>query len=544
MKNKSNKLKVVSIAKDCGITEHKRAVEVLGASKLRYRRLFETAQDGILILDAETGMILDANPFLITMVGFPLEKLQKKAIWDIGFLKDIIANKDSFLELQKKGHIRYEDLTLEAADGRRIDAEFVSYNYKIGNLKVIQCNIRDITERKRSIEVLRDSEARYRRLFETAQDGILILDAETGMILDANPFLITMVGFPLEKLQKKAIWEIGFLKDIIANKESFLELQKKESIRYEDLTMETADGRRIDAEFISNNYEIDRQKVIQYNIRDITEQKRLIKVIQCNIRDITERKRAENEIRRLNAELENRITERTAQLETVNKELEAFTYSVAHDLRAPLRAIDGFSKILMEDYAKKLDEEGARLFSIVTANIGKMDKLITDLLALSRVAMSELILSRVDMAGLAQSIFYEIVPPDVRDKFAFSVAVIPEAIADPALVRQVWINLISNAVKYTAKQEVRKIEIGHLTDSGTIVYYIKDTGAGFNPDYTHRLFGVFQRLHSDAEFEGNGVGLAVVKRIVHRHGGRVWAEGKVNEGATFYFTLPAQEDPA
>jgi len=262
---------VSTIAHD--ITDRKLAEEAQIESEMRYRRLFEAAQDGILILDADTGQIVEANPFLINLLGFSREQFLGKKIWEIGLFKDIVANKDNFQELQREEYIRYEDLPLETADGRKIAVEFVSNVYEVNDTKVIQCNIRDITDRKLAEEAQIESEMRYRRLFETAQDGILMLDAETGQIVEANPFLVKLLGFSHEQFLGKKIWEIGLFKDIIANKDNFQELQREEYIRYEDLPLETADGRKIAVEFLSNVYEVNNTKVIQCNIRDNTERK-------------------------------------------------------------------------------------------------------------------------------------------------------------------------------------------------------------------------------------------------------------------------------
>jgi PAS domain S-box-containing protein len=230
-----------------------------------------------------------------------------------------------------------------------------------------------------------------------------------------------------------------------------------------------------------------------------------------------------------------------AQLQETNKELEAFSYSVSHDLRSPLRAIDGFSRVLLEEYYNTLDEEGKRLLDVIRFNTQKMDQLITDLLVLSRVSRTGITFSRIDMTTLSRSIYHESASPDDQSKFDFSVAPLPDAYGDPTLMRQVWSNLLSNAIKFTMPKDARKIEIGGRTENGMNIYYVKDTGVGFNPDYTHKLFDLFQRLHKTEEFEGTGVGLAIVQRIIYRHGGQVWAEGKVNEGATFYFSLPDRQ---
>ena len=299
------------------VVDLKQAEKALKNSELRYRRLFEAAKDGILILDAETGKIMDVNPFLIEMLGYSKEQFIEKAIWEIGLFKDVVANRDNFVELQQNDYIRYEDMPLQTVDGRRIEVEFVSNAYIVDNQKVIQCNIRNITDRKNLEEALNVSELRYRRLFETAKDGILILDAETGKIMDVNPFLIEMLGYSKEQFIEKAIWEIGLFKDIVANRDNFLELQQKEYIRYDDLPLETVDGRRIAVEFVSNVYIVDNQKVIQ-----------------CNIRDITERKQAKRELQEAKDYLENLINQANAliivwdakfQITRVNNALELIT---------------------------------------------------------------------------------------------------------------------------------------------------------------------------------------------------------------------------
>ncbi|HJX31452.1 MAG TPA: PAS domain S-box protein [Thermodesulfobacteriota bacterium] len=269
------------------ITDRKQAEYALQASEVRYRRLFETAQDGILILDAETGQITDVNPFLVEMLGFSHETFLGKKLWEIGLFRDVAASQKGFTKLQKHGYIRYEDLPLETHDGRKIQVEFVSNVYEVNHSKVIQCNIRDITKRKWAEYALQASEVRYRRLFESARDGILILDAETGQITDVNPFLVEMLGLSRETLLGKKLWEIVSFKDGAATKAAFGTLQEQGYIRYEDLPLKTIDGRKIQVEFVSNVYEVNQSKVIQ-----------------CNIRDITDRKQAEAEREKLIHELE------------------------------------------------------------------------------------------------------------------------------------------------------------------------------------------------------------------------------------------------
>ena len=243
------------------------------------------------------------------------------------------------------------------------------------------------------------------------------------------------------------------------------------------------------------------------------------------------------ETQRHAAELEYRVTERTAQLEAANKELEAFSYSVSHDLRAPLRAVDGYTRILFEDYGSHLDAEGQRVCSVISQSARDMGQLIDALLAFSRVGRADLQPAAVDMATMARSIFFELTTPAVRERIDFHVGALLPVVGDPTLLRQVWRNLLSNAIKYSSKNERTVIEVSAEQRGGEIVYSVRDHGAGFDMRYVNKLFGVFQRLHSSKEFEGTGVGLAIVQRIINRHGGRVWAEGEIGQGATLHFTL-------
>jgi light-regulated signal transduction histidine kinase (bacteriophytochrome) len=319
---------------------------------------------------------------------------------------------------------------------------------------------------------------------------------------------------------------------VIANEELVFQNEEKEKraaelvIANEELVFQNKEKEKRAAELVIANEEL----VFQ----NIEKEKRAAELIITN----QELKQAEDDIRKLNDELENKVIERTAQLESVNKELGSFSYSVSHDLRAPIRAINGYTKILVEDYADKLDTDGKNVLESIIHNSKKMGELIDDLLAFSQLGRKQVTVSNINMAALVQLVKDELVFDDNETIPQFVIKLLPPAKGDESLIKQVWINLISNAIKYSKYKPTTNIEIGAYEKGNLVVYYVKDEGAGFDMRYYDKLFGVFQRLHSQEEFEGTGIGLAIVQKIVNRHNGTVWAESILDEGTTFYFSLP------
>ena len=371
---------------------------------------------------------------------------------------------------------------------------------------------------------MREVKEHFELIFNTSPDAALITRLTDGIVVNINEGFTVLSGFTRGETIGKSSLDIDIWEDDADRQRVVTELVEKGFCENYEAVFHRKDGSRIFG---------------MMSARIITLQG--ISHIISITRDITGRKRAENEIHKLNVELEQRVIERTAKLETANKELEAFVYSVAHTMRSPLRTLDGFSHIILKKYADKLDAEGNRLLNVIRSGAHEINQLITDMLDLLRVSLSEMNFSRIDMNKLVDSVYLVTASPEVRGKFIFSAGSLPEAFGDPAMMKQLWSNLISNAIKYTLPKEDRKIEIGSREKNGEDVYYIKDTGVGFNPEYTHKLFGIFERLHKVEEFEGTGIGLAIIQRIVSRHGGRVWAEGKEGEGATFYFTVTSDQ---
>ncbi|MDR3576073.1 MAG: PAS domain S-box protein [Anaerolineaceae bacterium] len=401
------------------------------------------------------------------------------------------------------------------ADGSVYPVEVHMQLFEYEQERVFLSVIQDISVRKQSEETLRKSEENYRLIFEQAADGIFIADNQ-GNYTDVNSSGCAMLGYTSKEILELGIKDLLVPEDLAQTPIRFNDLGSGKPV-VSERRMRRKDGALIDVEISGRRLADGR--------------------LQGMVRDISDHKKAEEEIHRLNDSLEMKVRERTVQLESANKELEAFAYSVSHDLRAPLRAMDGFSSALLKDYPDRLDEKGRHYLGRIQEASRRMGQLINDLLSLSRVTRTEFNRQEVNLSALANEIAVNLTAQVPQRKVRYDIS--PDLIVqgDAHLLNIVLENLLNNAFKFTGQREQAFIQVGVIEQAGERVYFVRDNGVGFDMNYIGKLFAPFQRLHSMQEFPGTGIGLVSVQRIIQRHGGRIWPEAVINQGATFYFTL-------
>jgi len=534
------------------VTAQRRVEQSLQKAKSTFESLFENAADAFVVVDPR-GCIRRVNKRADQIFGYPREELlgQKLEVLVPERLRaKHLGHREGY---QPAPHFRAMGVGLELF-GRRQDGTEFPVDIMLNPLEteegpVVIAAVRDITERKRAEQI----HLHFRALFESLPGLYLVLKPDLTIVAASDAYLkATMTK--REEILGRGLFDVfpDNPRDPTASGVSNLRAsldRVRQSAAADTMAIQKYDVRRLDGVFEEKYWSpvnspifgADRQlEYIIHRVEDVTEFVR-----QRKNPTATETAGLRARLEQMEAEVFRNSQELQAvnrQLHEANKELESFSYSVSHDLRAPLRSVDSFSRIVLEDYGPKLDDEGRRLLDVVRSEAQRMGQLIDDLLDFSRLGRQVLKATKCDLTALTQNVFDSLEAPLRSRVTHFDLKPLPPAYGDPAMLRQVLFNLIANAVKFSRHAPLPAVEIGSTAGDGMITYYVKDNGVGFDPRYVHKLFGVFQRLHSESEFEGTGVGLALVQRIIRRHGGNVWAEGKVNAGATFYFTLPIRKE--
>ena len=495
-------------------------------------------------------------------------QLARTGVWGeaIRQRKPIIINDFTAANILKKGfpegHISLKKyLTLPVFNEGQIVAVVGVANKEsdydetdVLQLTLLMDSVWKVTERKRAEDALRLSEENYRQLFEQAADGIFIADAQ-GNYVEVNPSACALLGYTPAELLSRNIADVISKEDLQAAPLRHVELIERDQGLVTERRMIRKDGSLVDVEISGRRLPDGRLQgmVRDISARKVAEQKE--RAVQAELKQLLEtadqsrrallslvedQRRAEEQIMQLNAELEQRVRDRTAQLEAANHELEAFAYSVSHDLRAPLRAMDGFSSALVSDYHDQLDEQARHYLGRIQEASKRMGQLIEDLLNLSRVTRRELNRERIDLSQLAAEIAAELKNQNPQRQVEFEIMPGMMVQADAHLIRIALENLLNNAYKFTGQREKACIRVGVMQKEGEQTYFVSDNGVGFNMEYAGKLFVPFQRLHGIHEYPGTGIGLVTVQRIITRHGGRIWPEAQVDQGAVFFFTLDGQ----
>jgi PAS domain S-box-containing protein len=510
------------------VSDRKRKADASRESNALLRVIFDQSFQMMGLLKPD-GTVLKINQTAYQFINSKESEVIGRLFWETPWWAHSPAEQEQLREAIKaaaRGELARFETTHRTTGGKLVYIDFTIKPVKDekGDVVLLVPEGRDITDRKMAENALRESEWIFRAVFDQNFQLMGLLSPE-GTIINVNKTAQRLSGVRESDVKGKLFWETPWWAHSkeLQNKvrEAVTKAARGEIVSFE-ATHPAVDG-------VLHN--------IEFSLKPVKDEEGNVVLLVPEGRDITERKRAEADILQLNQDLEARVIERTRELELANREMEAFTYSVSHDLRAPLRAIDGFSSALLEDYADRLDEEGKVYLRYLREGSHEMSDLIDGLLNLSRSTRGELAIERVDLSAMADTIVNELRKAENDRQVSVRIAPGVEAVADRRLLRVVMENLIGNAWKYTSRNSDGRIEFSCETKQDETVYLVRDNGAGFDMAYSGKLFLPFQRLHKTTEFPGIGIGLATVERIIHRHDGRIWAEGAVGAGATFYFTL-------
>ncbi len=506
------------------ITDRKLAEDEIRAAAAYNRSLLEASPDPLVTIGPD-GAITDVNTATEQATGYRRPELLGTDF--SGYFTEPDRARAGYESVFRDGTVRDYPLELRHRGGTIMPVLYNASVYRdpSGEVGGVFAAARDVTEITRTQDALAESEGRLRALIDTAPVGIDDLGLD-GEIIQANDYFCRLTGYTADELQGLRIQDITHPDDVSADMASTERLRSGE-----------ADSFSMRKRYLRKDGSVVWAEISRAVVRGPDGQpRRLVSAV----RDLTAQLQAESQVQALNAELEGRVRQRTAELERANQNLEAFTYSVSHDLRAPLRALSGFSQALLEDYADQLDEAGRGYATRIQTASERMATLIDDLLQLSRVSRVEMNLEPVNLSAEVTGVAEDLRAREPGRQVRFVIQDDVWVTADAALIRAVLQNLVENAWKFTARRDGATIEFATTTtEDARVCCYVRDNGAGFDPAYGGKLFQPFQRLHTDAEFPGSGIGLANVRRIIERHGGRTWAEGAVGEGASFYFTLDA-----
>jgi PAS domain S-box-containing protein len=534
----------------------------LRQSEAQFRNMFENNHTPMMLIDPDNGKIVDVNAVTCAVYGWSHTEITQKYIYDLNILSAevVTAEMDKVTKKQRQ----YYQLQHRLASGELRDVEVFSGPIEFNGKVVLFSIVHDISQLKKAEKAIQENEIRLRFALEGANDGLWDMQLP-AYSLYLSPRGCEILGYTPDEFQQAVthLAQIVYPQDFPAAMEQveahiqggapIFEIEQRLRMKSGEWKWVQARGKLVErnkegqplrmtgtyTDITSRKQFQEKNEIAQMQLQELLAEADEARQVLLSV--IEDQKAAEEKLTQLNAVLEQRVNERTAQLTAANKELEAFAYSVSHDLRAPLRGIDGWSMALMEDYQDQLDDRAHGYINRVRSETQRMGHLIDDLLRLSRVTRTEMKRASVNMSEMAYAIATRLQDDQTQQRVELIIQPAMLDNADPNLLEIALTNLLSNAYKFTGNQPAARIEFGKSFIAGNSTYYIRDNGAGFDMEYAKNLFGAFQRMHRQTEFPGTGIGLATVQRIITRHGGKVWADAHINQGATFYFTLGSSD---